>query len=254
MSKKIEKLLSFNKIMALLHSVQAIAVVALSTEFLVPITTSYQVFNPAKQSLEITSEQLFDIRLAYLVAGFFALSALAHIYVAFIRPKQYVKDIKNGINKARWIEYSASASLMMVAIAMLSGIEDLSTLIMIFTLTALMNLMGLVMEIHNQTTQKTNWLSYWIGCLAGIVPWVVIGLYFWGSEQSGVGDIPTFVYWIYVSIFVFFNLFAVNMILQYKGIGKWKDYLYGERAYIILSLVAKSLLAWQVFAGALRPV
>ena len=28
---------------------------------------------------------------------------------------------------------------------------------------------------------------------------------------------------------------------------------YGERAYIILSLVAKSLLAWQVFAGTLRP-
>ena len=39
------------------------------------------------------------------------------------------------------------------------------------------------------------------------------------------------------------------MVLQYKKIGPWKDYLYGERAYIILSLVAKSLLAWQVFAG-----
>jgi len=31
------------------------------------------------------------------------------------------------------------------------------------------------------------------------------------------------------------------------------DYLYGERAYIILSLVAKSLLAWQIFVGTLRP-
>jgi len=42
--------------------------------------------------------------------------------------------------------------------------------------------------------------------------------------------------------------------LQYKKVGKWQDYLYGERVYIILSLVAKSLLAWQVFAGTLRPV
>ncbi|PIZ46567.1 hypothetical protein COY32_03065, partial [candidate division WWE3 bacterium CG_4_10_14_0_2_um_filter_41_14] len=66
-------------------------------------------------------------------------------------------------------------------------------------------------------------------------------------------NIPTFVYWIYVSIFLFFNSFAVNMILQYKKIGKWSDYLYGEKAYIVLSLVAKSLLAWQVFAGTLRP-
>ena len=49
-------------------------------------------------------------------------------------------------------------------------------------------------------------------------------------------------------------IFAINMILQYKQIGKWKDYLYGERTYIVLSLVAKTLLAWQVFIGTLRPV
>jgi len=44
------------------------------------------------------------------------------------------------------------------------------------------------------------------------------------------------------------------MILQYRKVGRWSDYLYGERAYIILSLVAKSLLAWQVYAGTLQPV
>jgi hypothetical protein len=40
---------------------------------------------------------------------------------------------------------------------------------------------------------------------------------------------------------------------QYKQKGKWSDYLYGERAYIILSLVAKSALAWQIFSGTLIP-
>jgi hypothetical protein len=254
MATKLQKMVRFNKIMALLHAVQALAVLLLSTSFSTPITTSYQVFNPEARSLEITSQTLFDVRLAYLVAGFFALSALAHAFIGFFAAKWYVKNLKNGINMARWYEYAASASLMMVAIALLSGIEDLSTLLMIFGLTAIMNLMGLVMEVHNQSTLKTNWLSYWIGCLAGILPWIVIGIYFWGSEQSGVGDIPTFVYWIYLSIFTFFNLFAINMVLQYKAVGRWKDYLYGERMYIILSLVAKSLLAWQVFAGALRPV
>ena len=34
----------------------------------------------------------------------------------------------------------------------------------------------------------------------------------------------------------------------------WRDYLYGERGYIILSLVAKSVLAWLAFAGAMQPV
>ena len=172
--------------------------------------------------------------------------------IATVYNNRYNANLKLGINKARWIEYSISASVMMIAIAMLVGVYDLTSLLMIFVLTGIMNLMGLIMEVHNQTTEKTNWLSYYIGCLAGIIPWIVIAFYFWLSAHKGSAA-PTFVYWIFVSIFVFFSCFAVNMILQYKKIGPWKNYLYGERVYIILSLVAKSLLAWQVFFGTLRP-
>jgi len=158
-----------------------------------------------------------------------------------------------GINKVRWFEYALSASVMMVAISLLSGIYDLSSLIMIFFLDAIMNLTGLAMEVHNQGEKKIKWLDFVIGCIAGIIPWIVFGIYVYGARQFGGGNIPTFVYWIYVSIFIFFNSFAINMFLQYKKIGAWKNYLYGERAYIILSLVAKTLLAWQVFGGTLRP-
>jgi hypothetical protein len=141
---------------------------------------------------------------------------------------------------------------MIVAIGMLVGVYDASSLVMMFALTAIMNLLGLAMEVHNQGAQKTNWLTYWIGCLAGAVPWIVIAFYMWLGWANG-SKAPTFVYWIFVSIFLFFNCFAINMVLQYKKVGPWKNYLYGERAYIILSLVAKSLLAWQVFGGTLRP-
>jgi hypothetical protein len=109
------------------------------------------------------------------------------------------------------------------------------------------------MELHNQSTQKTNWTSYIFGCIAGIFPWIVIACYLFFSGDAE-HRAPTFVYWIFFSMFVFFNSFAVNMVLQYKKVGKWKEYTYGEKMYIIMSLVAKSLLAWQVFAGTLRPV
>jgi hypothetical protein len=124
---------------------------------------------------------------------------------------------------------------------------------MIFSLDAVMNLMGLAMEVHNSKVTKVNWLTFVIGSIAGIVPWIVFAIYVYAASVYGGGNIPNFVYWIYVSIFIFFNSFAVNMVLQYKKIGPWKDYLFGEKVYIILSLVAKSLLAWQVFAGTLRP-
>ena len=101
--------------------------------------------------------------------------------------------------------------------------------------------------------EKTDWTSFWFGTFAGTIPWVVIAIYLIGSG-SGEGGQPGFVYGIFGSIFVFFNVFAINMVLQYKKIGPWRDYLFGERAYIILSLTSKSILAWQVFAGTLRPV
>jgi hypothetical protein len=117
-----------------------------------------------------------------------------------------------------------------------------------------MNFCGLIMEVHNQLTIKTNWVSYLIGCIAGIAPWIVITIYFFGSLAQAENGVPTFVYFILPTLFVFFFSFALNMVLQYKKVGPWRDYLFGERAYVFLSLVAKSALAWQVFAGTLRPV
>lgn len=242
----------FNFVMAGLHGAQGVLVLILSVSFSLPITGSYLSFNDSSQSLEPATTALFDLSLPLLIAAFFFLSSAAHLIIATVYNKKYNSDLKKGINKARWVEYSLSASIMMVAISLLVGIYDFVSLVLIFCIAAVMNLMGLVMEVHNQTTKRTNWLSYWIGCFAGIIPWFAIAFYLWLSAANG-SSAPTFVYWIFVSIFIFFNLFAVNMILQYKKVGKWKDYLYGERAYIILSLVAKSILAWQVYAGILQP-
>jgi hypothetical protein len=252
--KKLNKLVRFNWIMAGLHFLQGLAIILISSDKTETINTTYLVFNESSRELEQASRGLFDISFAWLIAVFFFLSAGFHLYLSTVAAGKYKKGLKQGMNKYRWYEYSLSASIMIVAIALLAGVYELSLLIALFGLTAIMNLLGLVMEVHNQTTKKTNWVSYWIGCLAGILPWIIIGIYFWGTaSDSGASAIPTFVYWIYVSIFLFFNTFALNMVLQYKKVGKWSDYLYGERSYIILSLVAKSLLAWQVFGGTLQP-
>ena len=256
---KLDKLNLWNWVLAALHAIQGFAIIFLSkSDSLFPVTTNFVTVDELASSegapvLVEAQRSLFDINLAYLVAAFFFLSALAHLYIATIGRKRYETQLGKGMNKARWYEYSLSASVMMVAIAMLSGVSDLSTLVMLFGATSVMNLCGLVMEVHNQTTSKTNWISYVVGTISGLLPWVVVGIYFWGAEQYGSGGIPTFVYWIYASIFVFFSSFAVNMWLQYRGKGRWQDYLYGEKVYMVLSLIAKSALAWQIFAGTLRP-
>jgi heliorhodopsin len=239
----------WNTSMAGLHLTQGVAMLALASSFSLPVTSSFLRMSPVTSKLVAVPEELFRLPIAPLVACFLFLSALAHALLA--SPwlhRWYERNASRGINSARWVEYSLSSSLMMVVIAMLVGIYDIASLLLIFALNATMILFGWLMELHNQTTERTNWTAYWFGCVAGIVPWIAVAIYLAGADSP-----PAFVYAIFASLFVFFNIFAVNMLLQYRRIGRWSDYLYGERVYMLLSLFAKSLLAWQVFAGTLQP-
>ena len=250
-----DRLRLLNGAMAALHALQGVAMLLLSSEFALPVTTSFLEFNEASERLVTVDNTLFDLRLGPVVASFLFISAVAHLTLTLPRVYPwYVRNLSRGINYARWYEYALSASVMIVVIAMLVGLYDLGGLILIFALNATMILFGLMMELHNQSTQRVNWTSFVFGSVAGIVPWVVIGLFLAAPATRSIGDVPTFVYGIYVSLFVWFNAYAVNMFLQYKKVGPWRDYLFGERMYIVLSLTAKSALAWQVFAGTLRDV
>jgi hypothetical protein len=240
--------------MGFLHLIQALLIFSFSRNFTLPVTTSFLNFDTTTQKLIPVNNTIINLPFGLMVSLFLLLSAIAHFLIA--SPgifNWYVKNLKKGINKARWYEYSLSASLMIVLIAMLCGLYDIAGLIMAFALTAVMNLCGLVMEVENKHTTKTSWISYIVGCIAGVLPWIAIGIYFFGSISTGEGTVPTFVYFILPILFVFFFSFALNMYLQYKKIGSWKNYLFGEQMYVLLSLLAKSALAWQVFAGTLRP-
>lgn len=250
--RKLQTLRTWNWAMFALHAVQGVAILTLSSGFALPLTTAFVQYSPYTERLEPFLHVFRAVHLGPMVAGFLFLSAAAHLVNA-LGFRWYGANVKRGINPMRWLEYGLSSSLMMVVIALLVGIYDVVTLMVLFGLNTSMILFGWMMELHNQTTKKTNWTSFTFGSVTGIISWIGVAIYLLGAG-NGFGEVPTFVYWVYISIFLFFNCFAVNMVLQYKKLGRWSDYLYGERAYMILSLVAKSLLAWQVFAGTLRPV
>ncbi len=251
---KLARLVRFNLIMGFLHLVQGILMIVLSNDKTYPIFTNFLGFNLETLSLSPQTKLLYNLRFGPAVAAFLLISAVAHFYLATIGKNKYLENLSKGMNPTRFYEYALSSSLMIVLIGMLSGLWDLGAIILIFGLNAMMNLFGIMMEYHNQHTEKTSWISFIYGSIAGIIPWIVIFLYFFGSVNSGGEGPPTFVYIINPTLFVFFNIFAINMVLQYKKVGPWKDYLFGERTYIVLSLVSKSILAWIIFAGTLAPV
>ncbi|MDX1615930.1 MAG: heliorhodopsin HeR [Candidatus Promineifilaceae bacterium] len=252
--QKFQSLRRFNAIMGALHLIQGILMIVLSNDTTYPVYTNFLSFNTETFSLSPDPTLVYELRFGPAVALFLLISAVAHFYLATTGYKRYVSNLKKGMNPIRFYEYALSSSWMIVLIGMLTGIWDLGAMILLFGLNAMMNLFGIMMERHNQTTEKTDWTAFVYGCLAGIVPWIVIVMYFLGAVTSGDEGPPGFVYAIIPTIFVFFNIFAVNMVLQYKEVGRWKDYLFGERVYIILSLTAKTALAWMIFAGTLAPV
>jgi hypothetical protein len=252
MERKLQRLRTYNVVVGLLLLVQGLVMWIISNKTTLPITTNYLKWNAALKFPQPVLENIYNLRVGPVVAVFLLLSGLFLLGAATIWNKKYNEWLGNGLNLFRWMEYSITSSLMIVVIALLCGVYDLSNLILLFSLNACMIFFGWIMEVHNQTTKKTDWTAFIFGCFAGIVPWVVLGLYFFNAIGSGGGSVPKFVYAIFWSLFIFFNIFAINMFLQYKKLGKWKDYLYGEYVFITLSLVAKALLAWQIWGGTLR--
>ena len=244
----------FNLIMGVLHLVQGVLMIVLSNATTYPIFSNFLKFDMSTFSLTPDPKLIYELRFGPAVAAFLLLSAVAHFYLSTIGYKRYVANLEKGMNPIRFYEYALSSSLMIVLIGMLVGIWDVGTMIALFGVNAAMNLFGIVMETVNQYTKKTDWSAFIYGCFAGIIPWIVVVMYFLGAVNSGDAKPPAFVYAIIPTILVFFNIFAVNMWLQYKKVGPWKDYLFGERFYIVLSLAAKTLLAWMIFSGTLAPV
>jgi len=248
----------FNGIMSGVHLLQAVLMlvaglsIASVSRFRLPLTSNFLSFDVAAQRLVSMARHVGSLPIGPIVSTFLFLSALFHLLTVLPGLNGvYNRHIEKGINPFRWFEYALSSSVMIVLIAMLFGVYDLASLIMVFALNATMNLMGLMMEMHNQGAPRTRWTAFVIGCFSGAVPWAVILMYFLGG--GNFDRIPWFVYAILGTYFVFFNLFPVNMVLQYRRIGRWADYRYGERGYILLSLVAKSVLAWLVFFGTFQP-
>ncbi|MFC1979098.1 heliorhodopsin HeR [Chloroflexota bacterium] len=242
----LSKLRRWNIIVGVILAIQALVMGVLTNNFSLPVTATFMQGPPGSAA---TLQNIWDIQTGWGVFTFMVISAGALLLAAspWIFP-WYKRNLLQSRNYGRWIEYFFSSSIMIVLISQIVGISDIAALLAIFGINACMILFGALQEKYEKPG-KPNWLPFWFGCFAGIIPWIAILVY---VIAPGVNASPPgFVYGIIVSLFIFFNCFAVNMVLQYKQVGRWRDYLFGEKVYIILSLTAKSLLAWQVFANVL---
>lgn len=246
---QIKPLRNWNIAAGFLHLISLFAVVLLSNNFSLPVTATYMTGPPG--STFTNPILLFSNNVSYTIALFFGLSAFFHFLVASKQffPK-YAQGLKENRNIFRWVEYSLSSSVMIFLIAQLNGISDYAALLAIFGVNLSMILFGWLQEKYT-TPGDGQWLPFIFGCIAGIIPWIIFVTQLLTPKGPVGTTAPSFVYAIVISLFVFFNCFALVQYKQYRAKGKWANYLRGEKTYIILSFVAKSLLAWQIFAATL---
>merc|ERR1711879_20871 len=215
------------------------------------LTFAFLEYDEDTRALVASSKDAFKVEIGVMAAVFLLMSAIAHGLV-LIFWETYIHDIRLEINRFRWYEYALSSSLMICAIAILFGCYDLGSLVLMFLVNAVMNFFGLLMERMNPPDrQYVDWSPFIFGCVAGAAPWIVVFMYFFGTGD--LSAIPGFVFDILFSYVFFFNTFPINMALQYAKVSYWHDYRFGEKVYIILSLLSKSLLAWLVFGGTFQP-
>jgi Heliorhodopsin len=223
------------------HAVQAVLILVLSSAFTITIVSTFPEGPPGTRVPP--SEPLFDVRIGAAIAVFLLMAAVDHFATGTFARGTYERDLRGGINRFRWVEYSFSATLMVLLIGFYSGITNITSVIAVAGANVAMILFGWLQERMNPPGRSTTtMLPFWFGTLAGIAPWIAIAVQIIGSKT-----VPGFVYGIVIVQFVLFFSFGLNQWLQYRGIGRWTDYVYGEKAYLVLSLTAKSLLAWQIY-------
>ena len=243
--ERLAGLRGWNIVLTVLHAVQALALLALTSDFAITVTSTYPQGPPGTR-LD-APQSLFDLPIGPVIAVFLALAAIDHFLTATVMRGRYEQGLRNGINKFRWVEYSVSATLMVILIVMYSGITDITGLVAIAGANVAMILFGWLQERMNPPGRTTTtMMPFWFGTLAGVAPWIAVTV-----NIVGAPEVPGFVYGIVIAELVFFFSFGLNQWLQYRGVGRWRSYAHGEKTYLVLSLVAKSYLAWQIYGGSL---
>lgn len=230
-----------------LHAAQAVLILVLASDFAITFTTAAPTGPPGSRVPQ--GEGLFDLRIGLAIAVFLSLAAVDHLLTATAARGVYEADLRRGINRFRWVEYSFSATLMVILIASYSGITEITAVSAIIGANVSMILFGWLQEKFNPPERtSTTMMPFWFGTLAGLAPWVGIAF-----NTATADEVPGFVYGIIFAQGIFFFSFGLNQWLQYRKVGKWSSYVFGEKTYLVLSLVAKSVLAWQIFGGSLAP-
>jgi len=179
------------------------------------------------------------VAVGYFTFLFTLLAAVDHLLVATRLRSTYEDGLTRGVNFFRWAEYSLSASLMNVMIALLCGVQEVQVLQAVGFLTATCMIFGALCEGAAPTAMIPPRYIFWLGCVPFVAVWVLI----FGAFMRNSDGAPDFVYALVFVLFCLETAFGINQIRRASS------YLQREVVYILLSPTAKLALAFITYGG-----
>lgn len=258
-STKISDIYKINYALALYYLIQLTLIIFIARNYTLTVSTNYitndQLLVNANGNSTISSanSHLFDVNIKLLIVILLIFSIIVYGCLATLYRNHYEKNLKRQNNPIRWIQTGVGNGLILILVSMLGGIYDLSTLSIIFILPVMANVILLIEERHNDLTQKSLSGWYKLSLATAVIPLFIILCYIISADIYGIKGIGAYYYFLYATVILIYLASYINQYFKVKKYALWEKYIYSEQVYLILELVLKTALIWQIFAGVLRP-
>ena len=242
-----------------MHGVAAIAHLVQSA-YTVSLTNTVYKDKGLKVNLTNDNKTITDkFPLGNVVAIFPIMSTFNHTWSYFNQSK-YLHYVEQGYNPVKWTEYSMSAGVMFYLIAQMSGISDIKPLAMLVGGNIALQYFGYKSErdIYKKVDIKDVENDNNVGFILFMSLWIPIFIAFFTTIDRSDGSTPDIIYSIIFVMFALFLVFGLVNLAYIRGVKnksnnikhlEMMDFKNVEMAYIVLSLVSKTLLTNMTLFG-----
>lgn len=244
----VKQLKVWNWVLAVLALAQGVALFVIGKEALFSVTTSFTTTDALSGSQVGAQRTLYDFNMLWLVAGTLFLVALFHLLQATLLRKRYEREVSTGVNTIRWIFVALTMAAVMKTVAYVVGITDISTILLIVVACLATGCFAMIREARTSVRRA----GVVAATLTALAPWLVILIYVIGTNKYGEGGLDSYVYYLLASTVVIISLFDMNMYMNNKKTGRWVDYLFTEKVYMLVNFALVSAVAWQVYFALLK--
>jgi hypothetical protein len=249
-----------NLTLGVLYGLELLAVLVVSKSHTAPLTTSYVAVDSLQSAssgnlvLAPASRFILDLNLLWLVAIALAAGAIVHLLVATYARSRYETGLKQQQNVWRWGTFGITASLLFVCFAVLTGVYDLTMLVVVTVLVFVLHAIAWRLEKAASSRNKSRpdvWLGYGATWALGLAAWFVAGQYLYAANVYGEGHIAGSIYALSGVMAAISLMFATRLFLFIRRPKTSQQFRLYDRNQTMLLFVTTSILVWQIVVGAL---